>query len=174
MAYLVQMNLWFLLAALFIGFATGAWIWARRRHRIELSAPGDDAPLARTLERAPVPPAAPAPSAPVAGASDAVLSGGGMTSPFLDTPTGDPDDLLRLKGIGPKLGNLLGEIGVYHYHQIASWSDDHVTIIDERLGSFKGRIHRDRWREQARLLAEGRLDEFEALFGAGATPKSDG
>lgn len=163
MAYLAEMNLWFLIAALVIGFATGAWIWARRRHRVTFAQPAEDAPLARTLEREAVPPS---PPAPAAGVDEALLQGAGM-SPFLDAPQGAPDDLLKLKGVGPKLGAMLGEMGVFHYHQIASWSDGHVTIVDERLGSFKGRIHRDRWREQAQLLAEGRLDEFEARFGSG-------
>ena len=174
MAYLIQMNLWFLIAALLVGFVTGAWMWTRRRHRVALTQPDENAPFARTLERAPMP-QGPAPDAGMVGAGDAVLSGGGGFSPFLDAPQGDPDDLRRLKGVGPKLHSMLGELGVFHYHQIASWSDEHVTIIDERLGSFRGRIHRDRWREQARLLAEGRLDEFEAMFGSGGAeqPRTD-
>ena len=163
MAYVIGMNLWFLIAALAIGFATGAWIWARRPHRVTFTQPAEDAPLARTLERDA---AAAAPSLPSAGVDEAVLQGGG-SSPFLAAPLGAPDDLLKLKGVGPKLGGMLGEMGVFHYHQIASWSDGHVTIVDERLGSFKGRIHRDRWREQAQLLADGKLDEFEAKFGSG-------
>ena len=164
MAYLVEMNLWFLIAALLIGFVTGAWMWRRPRHRIE-STPAEEGALWGPRE-GPVTPDAPR----VAGAADAVLSGGGGEAglPFLSAPQGEPDDLQRLKGVGPKLSNMLGELGVYHYHQIASWSDEHVIIVDERLGSFKGRIHRDLWREQARLLAEGRFDEFEAKFGSGA------
>lgn len=171
MVYLIQTNIWWLLAALVIGFAVGAWIWARPRHRIALSQPDEDAPLARTLEREAV-----SPAAPVA-APDTALAGGGPAaadSPFLPGPLGEPDDLRRLKGVGPKLGIMLGELGVYHYHQIASWNDGHVTIVDERLGGFKGRIERDRWREQARLLAEGRFDDFEALFGAGAQGREPG
>ncbi len=176
MAYLIDMNQWFLIAAFVIGFATGAWIWARRCHRVEFTQAAEDAPLARTLDRTATPPepAASAPAAPpIAGTADAVLSGAGASdgdapSPFLTAPWGDIDDLMRLKGVGPKLNALLGELGVFHYHQIASWSDGHVTIVDERLGSFRGRIERDRWREQARLLAEGKLDEFEQRFGSGA------
>ena len=165
MAYVIEMNLWFLVAALAIGFATGAWIWAWRPHRVMFTQPAEDVPLARTLERDAAP-AAPSRRAAAAGVNEAVLQGGG-SSPFLDAPLGAPDDLLKLKGVGPKLGSMLGEMGVFHYHQIASWTDGHVTVVDERLGSFKGRIHRDRWREQAQLLADGKLDEFEAKFGSG-------
>src|SRR3546814_19348422 len=98
---------------------------------VVLTQPDENAPFARTLERAPMP-QGPAPDAGMVGAGDAVLSGGGGFSPFLDAPQGDPDDLRRLKGVGPKLHSMLGELGVFHYHQIASWSDEHVTIIDER------------------------------------------
>lgn len=189
MEYLVQMNIWFLVTAFVIGFAVGAWIWARPRHRVELTAAPEDAPLARTLERAPASsvhdvmlgraePSAPLTSAPVdANVADAVFSaveprsvetGGDKGGPFLSQPQGDADDLKRLKGVGPKLTALLGELGVFHYHQIASWTDEDVAAIDERLGTFKGRIERDRWREQAQLLADGKFDEFEQKFGAGS------
>src|SRR3546814_8176669 len=46
MAYLIQMNLWFLIAALLVGFVTGAWMWARRRHRVVLTQPDENAPFA--------------------------------------------------------------------------------------------------------------------------------
>lgn len=183
MTYLIQSNIWCLVVALVIGFAIGAWIWARPRHRVELAAPAEDAPLARTLERAPQSPASPPahaeaehpaphvafdvrPADPVHNQGTVVSDD--LASPFLAAPQGEIDDFRRLKGVGPKLNALLGELGVYHYHQIAAWTDGHVAIVDERLGSFKGRIERDRWREQARLLAEGRFDEFEEKFGSGA------
>jgi predicted flap endonuclease-1-like 5' DNA nuclease len=40
-----------------------------------------------------------------------------------------------------------------------------VAAIDARMGAFKGRIARDRWVEQARLLASGDTEAFEAEFG---------
>jgi predicted flap endonuclease-1-like 5' DNA nuclease len=80
-------------------------------------------------------------------------------------PDGPPDDLSRMKGVGPKLVALLNELGVTHFSQIAAWSDDDVAAIDEKLGTFKGRITRDRWIEQARHLAEGDASGFEAKFG---------
>src|SRR3546814_19484985 len=116
MAYLIQMNLWFLIAALLVGFVTGAWMWARRRHRVVLTQPDENAPFARTLERAPIP-QGPAPDEGMVGAGDAVLSGGGGFSPFLDAPPGDPDDLRRLTGGGSKLPSLLGDMGVFNFPQ---------------------------------------------------------
>ncbi|MFC6687336.1 NADH-quinone oxidoreductase subunit E [Jhaorihella thermophila] len=65
---------------------------------------------------------------------------------------GKPDDLKLLKGVGPKLEKLLNELGFYHFDQIAAWTPEQVAWVDERL-SFKGRIEREGWIEQARELA---------------------
>lgn len=75
------------------------------------------------------------------------------------------DDLTRIKGLGPKLAVLLGELGVTSYAQIAAWSDADVERIDAELGRFKGRITRDQWIEQAKLLAAGDEAAFTDKFG---------
>ncbi len=75
------------------------------------------------------------------------------------------DDLTRIKGVGPKLVTLLGELGVSAYAQIAAWSDDDVERVDAQLGRFKGRITRDQWIEQAKLLAAGDEAAFTDQFG---------
>jgi predicted flap endonuclease-1-like 5' DNA nuclease len=80
-------------------------------------------------------------------------------------PEGPPDDLSRMKGVGPKLVALLGELGVTHFSQIAAWTDEDVAAIDQHLGAFKGRITRDRWVDQARRLATDDTSGFEAEFG---------
>ncbi len=61
------------------------------------------------------------------------------------------DDLTALKGIAKVLEQRLHELGVYTYEQIAAWTDDHVREFSVRL-SFKDRILRERWVEQARQL----------------------
>jgi predicted flap endonuclease-1-like 5' DNA nuclease len=75
------------------------------------------------------------------------------------------DDLSRIKGVGPKLVALLGELGVISYAQIAAWSDADIQRIDARLGRFAGRITRDQWVEQAKLLAAGDEAGFTGRFG---------
>ncbi len=65
---------------------------------------------------------------------------------------GQADDLKRIKGVGPKLESSLNELGIYHYDQIAGWSAAEAAWIDDRL-SFKGRIARGGWIDQARSLA---------------------
>ena len=81
------------------------------------------------------------------------------------TPSGEADDLKKIKGVGPKLVNMLKEQGVTTYAQIAAWSDADVARIDETLGRFKGRIERDQWVEQAKLLAAGDEAGFSEKFG---------
>lgn len=78
---------------------------------------------------------------------------------------GAPDDLTRIKGVGPKLSALLGSLGVTHYAQIAAWTDADLDRIDAQLGSFAGRPRRDNWIEQCRFLAAGDIAGYEGKFG---------
>jgi len=72
------------------------------------------------------------------------------------------DDLKMIKGVGPKLEKLLNDMGFYHFDQIAKWTEDEVRWVDQNLEGFKGRVSRDSWVEQAKLLAEGKETEFSA------------
>lgn len=87
------------------------------------------------------------------------------TSPAVTSPASDSDDLLKLKGVGPKLNSLLIELGVIRYAQIAGWSDADIAAIDAKLGNFKGRPVRDQWVDQAKYLAAGDVAGFEAKYG---------
>lgn len=103
--------------------------------------------------------AAPAPvKAPGKVAED---TGEGVRPQSLEAPRdGAADDLKLIKGVGPKLENLLHELGFYHFDQIAGWSGEEVAWVDQNLKGFKGRVSRDNWVEQARILAEGGSTEF--------------
>ena len=70
----------------------------------------------------------------------------------LDAPKGEPDDLKKIGGVGPKLEGTLNELGIYHFWQIAEFTSDNVAWVDGYL-SFKGRIDRDDWIGQAKALA---------------------
>jgi predicted flap endonuclease-1-like 5' DNA nuclease len=107
---------------------------------------------------------APPPAAPITAEGAATVAEAPAPS-MPPAPEGPPDDLSRMKGVGPKLIALLHELGVTHFSQIAAWTDEDVAAMDQRLGAFKGRITRDRWVEQARHLAEGDATGFEAKFG---------
>lgn len=69
------------------------------------------------------------------------------------------DDLKLISGVGPKLEGTLNELGVYHYDQVASWRKKEIEWVDARL-RFKGRIERDDWIAQAKILAKGGETEF--------------
>jgi len=78
---------------------------------------------------------------------------------------GTGDDLTCIKGLGPKLSALLGEFGIASFSQIAAWTPEEIERIDAHLGRFSGRIVRDQWVEQARLLAAGDQSSYVAQFG---------
>lgn len=85
-----------------------------------------------------------------------------QTQPAAAGPT---DDLAQIKGIGPKLVALLASLGVTRFDQIAAWNESDVERIDSQLGRFKGRITRDQWIEQAKLLMKDDKSEYQARFG---------
>lgn len=157
--------LWLLLPLL-AGLITGWAIWAGRR-----SADADLAYAAPEPVRAAAPVAAPAPKVePVAApavkvAPVAVAAAVAMTAIGIPAAIGDPDDLLQIKGVGPKLNDLLNGLGIRRFDQISAWTRGDIGKVDEHLGSFKGRIDRNSWVEQAGLLAKGMISEFEAKFG---------
>ena len=73
----------------------------------------------------------------------------------LDAPrAGAADDLKRIKGVGPKLEKLLHSLGIFHFDQIAAWTETELAWIDENLEGFKGRASRDEWVAQAKVFAE--------------------
>jgi len=70
------------------------------------------------------------------------------------------DDLKQIKGVGPKMEKLLNKMGVYHFDQVAGWRAQEVKWVDENLEGFKGRVSRDTWVKQAKVLAKGGVTEF--------------
>ncbi len=65
--------------------------------------------------------------------------------------SGDADDLKKLSGVGPALEKKLNEAGVTTFAQIAGWGDAEIAEFDEKL-SFKGRIEREGWVDQAKAI----------------------
>lgn len=77
-----------------------------------------------------------------------------------------PDNLELIKGLGPKVNNMLKGLGVTSFAQVANWTAADVADIDAKLGAFAGRITRDNWIDQAQLLAAGDITGFEQKYGA--------
>jgi predicted flap endonuclease-1-like 5' DNA nuclease len=88
---------------------------------------------------------------------------------------GQPDDLKRIRGIGPKNEGRLHGLGIWHFTQIRAWSEENVKWVGSYL-AFAGRIDREKWVDQARELAAGHETEFSRRVAAGkvATSKDDG
>ena len=105
------------------------------------TAPKADAPQAEAPQAA-----APKPDAP------AEMPGTRPANLLEAARGGQPDDLKKISGVGPKLEKLLHDNGVFHFDQIAAWNDDEIAYMDEQL-SFKGRIARDGWIDQAKQFA---------------------
>ncbi len=123
---------------------------AVRRHgqRVELGQidPVIVPTLARTIT---VDPVVPPPTAPVS----------------VPESTGEPDDLRRIKGLGPKVAAQLGALGITRFDQLATLDADGQATVDAQLGAFAGRMARDSWVEQADLLGRNDIAAFEAKFG---------
>jgi NADH-quinone oxidoreductase subunit E len=73
---------------------------------------------------------------------------------------GKADNLKEIKGIGPKLEILCNSLGFYHFDQIANWTAAEIAWVDDNLEGFKGRVTRDAWVAQAKVLAAGGETEF--------------
>ena len=69
------------------------------------------------------------------------------------------DDLKKIRGIGVLIEKKLNAMGVYSYEQIANWSSEEIQYVSSAL-DFKGRIEREGWVQQARILASGGQTEF--------------
>ena len=99
-----------------------------------------------------------APNATPAATPEAKAAGqaGGVKPAGLSAPKGGKaDDLKVILGIGPKLEALCHKLGFFHFDQIARWTAGEIAWVDENLEGFKGRVTRDRWVVQAKILAAG-------------------
>lgn len=84
----------------------------------------------------------------------------------------DDRPLTILKGLGPKVATRLDDFGLRTVGDLAALDDAQAESIDARMGPFTGRMARDRWLEQARLLAAGDVARFEAQFGRLDAPRA--
>jgi predicted flap endonuclease-1-like 5' DNA nuclease len=72
-------------------------------------------------------------------------------------------DLKRIRGVGLLIERKLQSLGVHSYEDIANWTAADIDRISRTL-DFKGRIERENWVEQARILAAGGQTEFSRRF----------
>ena len=129
------------------------------------AAPKAKAPARVAVKAAPVANPKPVAKPKAAAKPEAVTVAKAAPKPKAPPKPKLPDDLLQLKGVGPKLNTLLNSLGVHRFDQIAKWKAKDVSAIDAQMGTFRGRIERENWIEQASLLAKGKIAEFEAKYG---------
>ena len=127
-------------------------------------------PASAPKPKAAKPAPAKAPEAPKA-AFVSEADADGKPIPLSGPRNGKKDDIKRIKGIGVKIEDTLNGLGIYHFDQIAGWSPKTVDWINGFI-SFKGRIEREKWIEQAKLLAEGKSTEFSKRVDKGEVPSS--
>jgi predicted flap endonuclease-1-like 5' DNA nuclease len=85
---------------------------------------------------------------------------------ILARPVGGFEDLKRIRGIGVLIEKKLNSLGIISYEQIANWTGADIDRISQIL-DFKGRIERENWVEQARILAAGGNTEFSRRMDRG-------
>ncbi|HSM40747.1 MAG TPA: polyhydroxyalkanoate depolymerase [Afifellaceae bacterium] len=61
------------------------------------------------------------------------------------------DDLTQISGIGPKIADMLNELGIVHVEQLAAVTKDMVDMIDEQIP--RGQEAVEDWIRQARKIA---------------------
>ncbi|TVR89280.1 MAG: 50S ribosomal protein L27 [Saprospirales bacterium] len=76
---------------------------------------------------------------------------------------GKPDNLKVLDGVGPKLAEVLATGGFATFDSIASATVDQLKAILEEAGSRYKAFDPTEWPQQAKLAAEGKMDELKAL-----------
>ncbi|RUX58445.1 ABC transporter, partial [Mesorhizobium sp. M7A.F.Ca.CA.002.09.1.1] len=84
---------------------------------------------------------------------------------------GKADNLTRIKGIGTVNEKKLNDHGIFHFDQIGAWKKADVEAAEAYL-AFDGRIAREEWVKQARLLGQGRDTEFSRRVDAGKVATS--
>ena len=91
----------------------------------------------------------PVPEAAPAGASiGKLLSSIGS----FDASSQTPDDLKKVKGIGPLMEKTLNKIGIFSFLQVSKMTEKEYNLLDSITGSFPGRAQRDDWAGQAKNL----------------------
>jgi len=149
--YYLFFQIWiWLLIAFVLGWVAHWFFLCRGRHQDQ-----EPAQTFASKEATPTPvAAAPVPAKP----EPEKISDDWKPKFFTEAPA-KVDDIKRIKGIGAVIEKTLNELGVYQFEQIASWDEDNCKWVDNFL-AFPGRIKREDWVNQAKLLASGGTTEF--------------
>jgi predicted flap endonuclease-1-like 5' DNA nuclease len=177
--YLIELLVWTIIAYL-LGCLVG-WILKN----LFAAAPVQEVPAPAPAMARPITPApsAPRPAPIPVAARPSVQTAATVSSASTESMArpkgltgargGKADDLQRISGIGPKNESILHNLGIFHFDQIAAWTTNEIAWVDDHL-RFGGRILREEWIRQAKLLAEGKEKQFTEEFGTGGLKGKDG
>jgi len=157
-------NNWALIAAVTAVVLILLFLLLRPRQRVQLT---DSAPVRPHMAYA-------KPEAEGRGlAGEAAAAASDVTGELIGAPVHrklagtdeEADDLVLLKGVGPKFADALHAAGFQRFEQLAGLTAAEIERLDAQLGAFRGRITRDRIVEQADYLARKDIDGYEQRFG---------
>ena len=154
-----------------IAIAAAVFFLLRPRQRVELN--GSDQPLRPHMQKTQQRSALDQDGHGNGIAREAAAATSDVAGQIIDAPvhenlpgaSGPPDDLQRLKGVGPKFASSLNLLGITRFEQLAKLGEGEIDRLDNQLGPFKGRLQRDQIPLQAEYLARGDQDGFEQRFG---------
>lgn len=127
-------------------------------------------PAAAKPKSAAAKPAAKAPVAKVPAKAPASKAAG-ISNRLAAPRDGKADNLTRIRGIGMVNEKKLNDHGIFHFDQIAAWKKADVEAAEAYL-AFDGRIAREEWVSQAKLLGQGKETEFSRRVDAGKVETS--
>ncbi len=70
-----------------------------------------------------------------------------------------PDDLQQISGIGVANEQVLQENGITCYAQLSVFSAEDEKRCGDKLGTFSGRVSREAWVKQAKILHKEKYGE---------------
>src|SRR4051812_14709110 len=145
---LAQNNLILLVVALVVGLAVALWLFRGKRA-------SSDGPEGNAL-----------PDEFAAATQDVAGEIFGVDAhPNIPGPSGPPDNLQLLKGVGPKLAAEVDGFGHPRFGQVGGLAGNGVALLGRRMGGFGGWIGRGRVVEAGWYFGGGDTDGFEAKFG---------
>jgi predicted flap endonuclease-1-like 5' DNA nuclease len=164
-----------------LGCLLHQWFGSAPKAAIAAAAPVAAAAAIAPRVTLPAPPPAPKPAtpAPVKAVASVPKPKAKRTTPAkkrVATPKAAPlqkDDLKRIKGIGRQNEARLNAVDVIAFSQIAAWSKEEQAEMGERL-AFPGRIEREEWVKQAKVLAKGGQTAFAKRVDKGEISSSVG
>ena len=79
------------------------------------------------------------------------------------TTSHSKEDLTVIEGIGPAIAKHLNHAGIKNYQDVIDTAPEKIHTILEKAGNQFKMHDATTWAEQATLLRDGKMDEFEKL-----------